>query len=625
MKRMFSTLTIKGTDSTGEKRSFTGIASTPTPDRVEDVVEPKGAVFKLPIPLLWQHNSSDPIGWITRAKVTSKGIEIDGQVADIPESGRLKERLLEAWQMIKNGLVRGLSIGFRPIESSEIEGSRWGRRYLKWEWLELSAVTIPANQDASILSIKAAFGHQFNPGVAGTSNGERKMKTLQEQLNELKEARANKKARLSELSEAIKQKTFTPEDGVEFDAIVEEIDQLDNDIRVKQAECINSQTAREPQPVVKTAPTVLVRKTDPDDKFEGQSFIRQVIAKAVAHLDGVSPVAVAQRRWAKSNPVLFNVIKTAVEGGGSGTGDWGAELVAADTRFTGDFITYLHGRTVYDRLPLREVPANVQIKGQDGAATGYWVGENAAITASAQSFSAVNLTPLKVAAMAIVSNELLRDSTPAAEMLVRDALVEASSKRIDDTFLSTSEASAAVSPEGILQNIVADSASGTDADALRADVKTLYADFIAAKTASGLYFVMNPALAKSIQLLYNALGQPEFSGITQDGGTLLGDPVITGDNVNSAHLILLNPREIYKIGDMGVQVSISREATIEMSDSPANESQGATTMAGNIVNMFQTESTAIKIVRPINFQRRRTDAYCVGYVDDAAYDNSTST
>ena len=76
--------------------------------------------------------------------------------------------------------------------------------------------------------------------------------------------------------------------------------------------------------------------------------------------------------------------------------------------------------------------------------------------------------------------------------------------------------------------------------------------------------------------------------------------------------------------DQGVQVSISREATIEMSDAPANESQGGTSMAGNIVNMFQTESTAIKIVRPINFQVRRTGSYCVGYVDDAAYDNSGS-
>jgi len=626
LNKAYSIFKIKSVSESNGKRTFTGIASTPTSDRVEDIMEPKGAVFKLPLPFLWQHDHADPVGWITKATPSKDGVAIEGEVADIPEEGELKNRLLKAWQMIKNKLVRGLSIGFLPIESLDIEGSSWGKHHIKWDWLELSAVTIPANQEATILTVKAASGRQIKSGVAGKPNfyGDRNMKTLQEQLAALKESRGTKVARMNEIAEIIQQKTATGEDSAEFDQLVAEIEALDNDIRVKQAEIFNSQTAVEPKPVVKTAPIVLVKKEDPDDKFEGQGYVRQVIAKAIAQLDGVSPIAVAQKRWGKSNPMLVDVIKSAVEGGGSGTSDWGAELVAADARFTGDFIEYLHGMTVYDRLPLREVPANVQIKGQDGTATGYWVGENNAIAPSAQSFSSVNLAPLKVAALAIVSNELLRDSSPTAEALIRDTLAEASSKRVDDTFLSDAAAVGAVSPEGILQGIAADSASGTDADALRADIKTLYGNFIAGKTASGLMFVMNPALAKSIQMLYNALGQPEFVDINSSGGSLLGDPVITGDNVTAAHLILLNPREIYKIGDTGVQVSVSREATIEMSDAPANESQGGTTMAGNIVNMFQTESTAIKVVRSINFERRRTDSYCVGYVSDAAYDNSSS-
>src|SRR5690606_15415671 len=60
----------------------------------------------------------------------------------------------EAWQSIKAGLVRGFSIGFSALEASDIEGS-WGRRFTRWEWLELSAVTVPANAEASIQSIKS--------------------------------------------------------------------------------------------------------------------------------------------------------------------------------------------------------------------------------------------------------------------------------------------------------------------------------------------------------------------------------------------------------------------------------------------------------------------------------------
>lgn len=152
MNRAYSTIIIKAVDE--KTRRFTGIASTPTSDRLGDIVEPKGAQFKLPIPFLWQHDSADPIGWIDKAKITKDGIEVEGEVARIEEDGELKSRLLRAWQMIVNKLVRGLSIGFNALEYSLIEGTN-SYRYIIWEWLELSAVTIPANQEATITDIKS--------------------------------------------------------------------------------------------------------------------------------------------------------------------------------------------------------------------------------------------------------------------------------------------------------------------------------------------------------------------------------------------------------------------------------------------------------------------------------------
>lgn len=160
MNRAYSVLEIKAADEAVDgKRMFKGIATTPSSDSYGDIVEPKGAQFKLPVPLLWQHDSRDPIGWVTSAKVTDSGIEIEGEVANVPDDGSegakaLRARLDQAWQYLKAKLVRGLSIGFNPIESSRIEGT-YSYRYLKWMWLELSAVTIPANQDASITAIKS--------------------------------------------------------------------------------------------------------------------------------------------------------------------------------------------------------------------------------------------------------------------------------------------------------------------------------------------------------------------------------------------------------------------------------------------------------------------------------------
>jgi HK97 family phage major capsid protein/HK97 family phage prohead protease len=639
-KRAWSTLTIKSFDD--KTRRFKGIASTPETDRDGDIVEPKGAVFKLPLPFLWQHDSRDPVGWIDKAKVTKNGIQIEGEVATVEEPGALKDRLEKAWQMLKTKLVRGLSIGFNGLETARI-GDTYGIHFIKWEWLELSAVTIAANQNASITSIKSidraflaasGIGPQ-SPGASGNNKSftqrykENGMKTLKE----LQEEREQKRLRLQEIKEGIdgENRAATAEEAQELDTLMGEMKDLDDEIRMKMVDEMSVATAK-PVSNAKSFHSasqnrgglqINMKKTDVEEKFKGQNYTRMVIAKAIAALDGISPLVVAQRRgWHQTNPLLFGIMKAAVEGGGSGSGEWGAELVQADTTYTGDFIEYLKSKTVYDALPLREVPANIMIKGQDGTATGYWVGESKAIPAGKADFSDVSLTPLKVAALAVVSNELLRDSTPSAEKLVRDSLVDASTQRIDTTFLSTSAAVAGVSPAGLLNGVSGQSSSGNDGDGVAEDIKTLYDIFITALNASGLQLVMNPALAKAIQLMRNTLGIFEFPGITQDGGTLLGDPVKTGDNVNSAHMILLKPSDIFKIGDTGVEVSISREAMIEMDDAPAMDSQTPTTASGAVVSMFQTESTAIKVVRSINFAKRRSGA--VQYISDAAYGTTGS-
>jgi HK97 family phage major capsid protein len=267
----------------------------------------------------------------------------------------------------------------------------------------------------------------------------------------------------------------------------------------------------------------------------------------------------------------------------------------------------------------------VTIKGQDGIATANWVGEHDAIPVSAQDFNSVSLTPLKVAAISVSSKELLRDSSPAAEMLIRDGLAEASAQRIDSTFLSTSAAVANISPAGMLASPLSSLGSnGYTADALRADIKELYAPFLSAKNANGLYLVMTPSLAKSISLMNNALGQTECPGLNAGGGTLLGDPVVTGDNVGATTIILLKPSDIFRIGDMGVDVSLSMDATIEQNDAPQGYAGSPPTAASaTLMSMFQTESVAFKVVRPINFAKRRSHA--AQFISDAQYGNTAST
>lgn len=149
--KAYGLLEIKEADD--EKRIIKGVASTPTPDRYNDIVDSAGAKFTLPMPFLWQHQHDKPIGEVVAAAVTEKGIEVEIHIAKVNEEGKLKDRIDEAWQSIKMGLVKGLSIGFRGIEYNFIESTN-GIHFKEWDWYELSAVTIPANMEASITSVK---------------------------------------------------------------------------------------------------------------------------------------------------------------------------------------------------------------------------------------------------------------------------------------------------------------------------------------------------------------------------------------------------------------------------------------------------------------------------------------
>lgn len=165
MTKAYSTLQIKSVTDTDDERLITGIATTPSTDRDDDILEPLGAKFTLPIPLLSHHNHSQPIGEVIQAEVTAGGILITAKIAKIDEEGKLKERIDEAWQSIKSGLIKGLSVGFKIKEYSYIENS-WGLHIKEWEWWELSIVTIPANGDAVITSvkqIKEAFSLPLQP------------------------------------------------------------------------------------------------------------------------------------------------------------------------------------------------------------------------------------------------------------------------------------------------------------------------------------------------------------------------------------------------------------------------------------------------------------------------------
>jgi HK97 family phage prohead protease len=136
-----------------KSRILEGMATTPTPDRMGDVVNPLGAKFKLPLPFLWQHDHKSPIGHVIEASPGPEGIWFKAQMAQTDEPGKLKDLLDFAWQCIKMNLVAAVSIGFSAEKYAWIDGG--GIEWIEWDWYELSAVTIPAQAEATITAVKS--------------------------------------------------------------------------------------------------------------------------------------------------------------------------------------------------------------------------------------------------------------------------------------------------------------------------------------------------------------------------------------------------------------------------------------------------------------------------------------
>src|SRR5262249_1277173 len=100
------------------------------------------------VPLLWQHRSAEPIGKLLLSD-SHQGLKASGKlVLSIA-------RAQEAYDLLREKIIRGLSIGFTAINAVE-DGAV--RRLTEIRLFEGSLVTFPANTHALVASVKTADG-----------------------------------------------------------------------------------------------------------------------------------------------------------------------------------------------------------------------------------------------------------------------------------------------------------------------------------------------------------------------------------------------------------------------------------------------------------------------------------
>lgn len=664
MNRAWSLFEIKSIDE--ESRTFDGIATTISTDRGEDIVDPAGAVFKLPLTMLWQHGKGaikDAIGWIEKAEVGPKHIRVQGRFAkpkaDYPQG--LRDELDGAWVKVRDRIVRGLSIGFKPLDEEPIKGS-YGTLYKRWEWLELSPVNIAMNADASITSVKsvdqqlrAASGEKEkrvvrldpSPGATGTQRTGlepvffrpeqgKDMKTTAEQIASFEAKRQASVGRMDAVMQKANDegRSFDETETQEYDGLSAEVRATDEHIaRLKAHEAIMVAKAVpvratvEDQPQAGTQARQGIVVMGKDTLPPGIEFARYVKCLAAAKGNLMQAYEISKTQYPDQTRI-HTVLKAAVAAGTTTDTTWAAPLVDYQN-FAGDFIEFLRPQTIIGQFgtngipSLRRVPFNITIPSQTSGGAAYWVGEGAPKPLTKFDFASTNLRWSKVAAIAVLTDELVRFSSPSADMLVRDALAAAVIERIDIDFIDPDKAEVTnVSPASITNGVAALATAGSSAANARTDVRNIFASYITnnLSPANGVW-IMSSTTALALSMMQNALGQPENPDLTMRGGRFAGLPVIVSQYVKASGsptetlLILANASDIYLADDGQVVIDASREASLQMLDNPTNNS--ATGTATTMVSMFQTNSVAVRAERFINWKVRRAAA--VAYVENVAY------
>lgn len=639
VNRAYSLLSVKSVDD--EKRIIEGIATTPETDRVGDIVETSGIEFKLPLPLLYQHQASKPIGNVISAKVSKDGISIKAQIA----SSGVAEFIDEAWALIKNGLVRGLSIGFRSLEHAWMDDGD-GIRFIRTEWFELSAVTIPANASANITSIKsadallrAASGNAQRsvkldsrptpPAVAGSTRKGNSVakKTITEQIKELEAKRAANEARQSEIMSkaADEGRTLEVAETEEYDGLATEVKTIDDHLvraRAHEKQLIASATAvttegtktEEAASQTRGGGVITVNALTP----KGLGFARAAIALMACKGNRYEAAAQAKKHWPDMGSELEMVLKAEQLPGTTTGTTWAAPLIQSSSRLVGEFIELLRPATIIGRIPnLRYVPFNITVPVQSGGGTYGWVGENAPKPVSGLSLTTAVLRYTKVAGIIPFTKEAMRFSDPSIEMVVRNDMIAGTARYLDTQFIDPAvHDSVGVNPPSITDQIVNTAASGLTAALFIDDMTNIINKMLVNnQDPANLVILMSTAVALNLSSKRNSLGQRSFPDINVSGGNYNGIPIITSQNVG-ARIILLNPQQILIAMDPGVTIDVSEEASVVMTTTPASSPE-----ATSLVSFWQNNLIGLRVEIFATWKRGLTAA--VEYISNAVYSGTT--
>lgn len=596
MQKAFSELCIKSWDKS--EGIIRGIATTPTTDKMGDIVEPMGAQFTLPLPLHHEHDRKDVVGEVFEATPTPDGIEFAARIAK-----DASDQIAEVWKRVDAGLIKYVSVGM-SFRSDDVEVLKQGLRFKKWVWHELSLTTIPANQEAVITATKAV-----PPSIHTKGN----TMTIAEQIAafELKKSVA-----LAGMDTLItKGVALVGDDQTAYAAHEAEVTQIDEHLaRLKSAEQRQAAAAKPVQ-----GSNITVTSNMP----KGVAFI--AASKALIQAKGNPHYAAdLAKSLYRDDPRIeqFILQKAAV---GAATTTSHAALTTPGA-LVGEFIDLLNNAHILGRLQgFRRVPHGVKIPRLATGATAYWVGQAKPIPVTTNAVDDLDISRFKIGAITPVANELMALGSPSIDAMLRDNIIEAIAQKVDAAFTLSTNAGDAVTPAAITYGLIPVASSGVGPQHVRADAKKALDKFAVANAGTnGAAWVMHSVTASALTFMRTAMGGPAFPGMTIEGGTFLGLPALVsnsmpGDGTAGYDMILIKASEIFRPDAPGIEIATSTEASYEALNASLVQS-GAAGTGASLVSAFQNDETLIRVISYDGWYPRRTP--CAVRVSACKYDES---
>lgn len=611
---------------------FTFVASTGTVDRMGDVIEQDGWVlneFKQNPIALWMHDHKSPIGVWENIKVESGRL-----VARLKLAARGTSALIDSLHaLVEQRVLRAVSVGFMPEKYEDLKDKdgnpTGGYRFLKQKLLEISLVTVPANQEALALARSKGIPEDvlcrvFSPpdqktrkdlaaaGPNARSLSSTATKTRTNTMPTLAERIAKREADLLSLRDQLTELTLVEEPTDEQNVQTED---LTSQIEAGEKALLTLQNAQKAL-AARSAPAGETQKTqDPaapptiksrGSRKPGDLMVRASIVAIRSFMERRSVDDIIRSSYGGASD-LEAFAKAVTDPAMTTVVGWAAELV---DNTVGEFLDVLRPESIFFRAPLDRFTfgrGNLKLPGRnDKGLAGDFVGEGLPIPVRRTTMTSITLLPHKLGVITTLTRELAMLSDPAAEPLLRNLMIADTRETVDAKFLDNG-AESAIRPGGMQSYATGGNtrvSSGTTLANVITDLKAAIAGMTAANMGRRPFWVMNTQHALSLQLMTNAAGAFMFRDELAQGN-LLGMPIYWSTSVPTGVVFMMDGAEIASAFDTAPAIDVSEQATLHMAD-PADPIADAGGAADPVRSLFQTASIGLRLLWDMTWKPRRT-------------------